>query len=50
MGKYDYKGENEVLKDMVKCKEKWTRCGGPIRQKEMDLYIQMGQKEYIKHL
>ena len=49
-GKFDHKNEERVLKEMVRCKEKWTRCGGPLRQKEMNEYHQMGQTEYIKHL
>ena len=35
---------------MVKGKEKWTRAGGPLREKDWDQFIQMGYKEYIKHL
>ena len=46
-----FKEERQVvLKDMVKCKEKWTRAGGPLREKDWDQFTEMGYKEYIKHL
>ena len=45
-----FKEEHTVLKDMAKCKEKWTRAGGPLREKDWDQFIQMGYREYIKHL
>jgi len=49
-GKFDHKNEEKVLKHMVSCKEKWARCGGPLRQNEISQYVKMGQTEYIKHL
>jgi hypothetical protein len=29
-GKFDYKKENEMLKDFIKQKHNWEHCGGPL--------------------
>ena len=39
-----------LLKDMQKAKEKWTRAGGPLREKDFDDFLKMGYKGYIKNL